>query len=251
MRISFHSQLIQHVSSQGLIVVAPQLYTCSGCDSTKEINAAAATTNWLSQGLAAVLPPLVRPNLAKLALAGHSRGGKDAFALVLGKSSTPLTLPFTALLGIDPVDGMGTWCGNIQTKPPVLTYVAQSFDLKMPVMVVGSGLGEDKKYNVLPACAPKGLNHVDFFEECRPPACHIVAKRYGHMDMLDDETNGVKGVATCMCQSGSSREPMRRLVGGVAVAFLRAYLERDDRDLMALKDTPDIAPVEITVEFRL
>ncbi|KAI6683611.1 hypothetical protein NL676_029524 [Syzygium grande] len=249
---SFYSQLIQHVSSHGFIVVAPQLYTCSGCDSTDEINATAATTNWLSQGLAAVLPPQVRANLAKLALAGHSRGGKDAFALALGKSSTPLALPFSALLGIDPVDGIGSCCCNVQTKPAVLTYVAQSFDLKMPVMVIGSGLGEDKKYGVFPACAPKGLNHAEFFEECRPPAWHFVAKDYGHMDMLDDDTPGWQGaVSYCTCKNGSSREPMRRFVGGAAVAFLRAYLEGDNRDLMALKDTPDIAPVQITVEIRL
>ncbi|KAF8037921.1 hypothetical protein BT93_B0691 [Corymbia citriodora subsp. variegata] len=251
MENSFYSQLIQHISSHGYIMVAPQLYTCAGIDSTDDINAAAAITNWLSQGLAAVLPTQVSANLSKLVVAGHSRGGKDAFALALGKSSTPLTLSFSALLGIDPVDGIGTCCKNFQSPPPVLTYVPQSFDLSMPVMVIGSGLGPDKKYNVLLACAPKGLNHVDFFAECRSPAWHFVAIDYGHMDMLDDDTNGLGGTVACMCTSGSSREPMRRFVGGAAVAFLRAYLGGDDRDLMALKDTPDIAPVQITVEPRL
>ncbi|KAL3749035.1 hypothetical protein ACJRO7_010171 [Eucalyptus globulus] len=252
METSFYSQLIQHVSSHGYIMVAPQLYTCAASDSTDDINAAAATTNWLSQGLAAVLPSQVSANLAKLVLAGHSRGGKGAFALALGKSSTPLALSFSALLGIDPVDGAASCCCKFQTKPPVLTKVAQSFDLNMPVMVVGSGLGEDKKYKVFPACAPKGLNHAAFFEECRSPAWHFVAKDYGHMDMLDDDTKGIRGVVSyCMCENGSSREPMRRFVGGAAVAFLRAYLGGDDRDLMALQDTPDIAPVQITVEARL
>lgn len=49
----------------------------------------------------------------------------------------------------------------------------------MPVMVVGSGLGKDKKYLVFPACAPNVLNHEEFFEECRLPACHFVATDYG------------------------------------------------------------------------
>ncbi|KAI6683612.1 hypothetical protein NL676_029525 [Syzygium grande] len=76
-------------------------------------------------------------------------------------------------------------------------------------------------------------------------------KDYGPMDMLDDDAKGLKGaVAYCMCENGSSIKPMRRFAGGVAVA-LRAYRESDDRALMALKDTPDIAPVQITVEFRL
>ncbi|XP_030476070.1 chlorophyllase-2-like [Syzygium oleosum] len=252
METSFYSQLIRHVSSHGFIVVAPQLYTCSGSNSADEINAAAATTNWLSQGLAAVLPPQVRSNLSKLVLAGHSRGGKDAFALALGKSSTPLALPFSALIGIDPVDGLASCCCHIQTKPAVLTYVAQSFDLKMPVMVIGSGLGEDKKCGVLPACAPKGLNHAEFFKECRSPAWRFLALDYGHMDMLDDDTPGLRGlISYCSCKNGRSREPMRRFVGGVAVAFMRAYLEDDDGHVTALKDTPDIAPVQITVEVRL
>ncbi|XP_010034586.2 chlorophyllase-2 [Eucalyptus grandis] len=251
METSFYSQLIQHISSHGYIMVAPQLYKCAGCDSTDDINAAAETTNWLSQGLAAALPPQVSANLAKLVLAGHSRGGKDAFALALGKSWTPLTLSFSALLGIDPVDGLALCCCKFQTKPPVLTEGPQSFDLNMPVMVVGSGLGEDKKYKFFPACAPKGLNHVKFYEKCRSPAWHFVAKDYGHMDMVDDVTNGIGVALTCTCESGSSREPMRRFVGGAAVAFLRAYLGGDDRDLMALQDTPDIAPVQITVEACL
>ncbi|KAK3440757.1 hypothetical protein EUGRSUZ_B01020 [Eucalyptus grandis] len=45
------------------------------------------------------------------------------------------------------------------------------------------------------------------------------------MDKLDDDTEGLKGAATyCMRKNGSSREPMRTLVGGAVVAFLRAFL---------------------------
>ncbi|KAI6683618.1 hypothetical protein NL676_029531 [Syzygium grande] len=247
---SFYSQLILHVSSHGFVVVAPQLYTVAGPDTTDEINSAAATTNWLHRGLAGLLPPQVRPNLAKLAVAGHSRGGKAAFGLALGKPPTQLVLPFSALLGIDPVDGMDK---GKQTPPPMLTYVPRSFELDMPVMVVGSGLGEIKKNPLFPACAPRGVNHADFFAECRPPACYFVAEKYGHMDMLDDETPGVRGKAThCLCKNGRAREPMRRFVGGVVVAFLRAYLEGDDVSLMGLRDGHEVAPVELQkVEFLL
>ncbi len=72
---SFYSQLIQHISSHGFIVLAPQLYTVAGPDSSEEIKSAAAITNWLSKGLHHFLPPHVRPNLSKLGLAGHSRPG--------------------------------------------------------------------------------------------------------------------------------------------------------------------------------
>ncbi|GAV57561.1 Chlorophyllase domain-containing protein [Cephalotus follicularis] len=242
---TFYSQLIQHIASHGFIVIAPQLYALAGPDSSDEIKSASAITNWLSKGLCHLLPSHVKPNLSKLGLAGHSRGGKVAFALALMKESSS---KFLAVIGIDPVDGMDK---GKQTPPPVLTYVPHSFDLDMAVMVIGSGLGEVKRNPLFPPCAPKGVNHEDFFKECRMPACHFVVKDYGHLDMLDDDTKGIRGKATyCLCQNGKSREPMRSFVGGIVVAFMRAYLEGDGGDLMAIKDGHETAPVELqSVEF--
>lgn len=122
------------------------------------------------------------------------------------------------------------------------------------LQVIGSGLGEVKKNPLFPPCAPKGVNHEDFFQECRPPACYLVAKDFGHLDMLDDETKGIRGKATyCLCKNGRAREPMRRFVGGMAVAFLRAFVEGDDRDLMAVRERHgEIAPLELQrIEFLL
>ncbi|KAF5752326.1 chlorophyllase-2 chloroplastic [Tripterygium wilfordii] len=240
---SFYSQLIQHVASHGFIVIAPQLYAVAGPDTTDEIKSTAAITNWLSEGLIELLPSHVKPNLSKLGLAGHSRGGKTAFALILQKIETALKLKFSALIGVDPVDGMDK---GKQTPPPVLTYIPHSFDLKMPVMVIGSGLGEVKKNPLFPACAPRGVNHEDFFKECRKPACYFVVKDYGHLDMLDDETEGIRGKTTyCLCKNGKAREPMRRFVGGIVVAFMKAYLQGDDSDFVAIRDGHGGAPVEL------
>lgn len=118
-------------------------------------------------------------------------------------------------------------------------------------MVVGSGLGEVKKCPLFPACAPHGVNHEDFFTECCAPACHFVPRDYGHMDMLDDDTKGVRGMTTyCMCKNGLSREPMRRFVGGIIVAFLKAYLGGDEVDLISIKDGRVGVPLELEkVEF--
>lgn len=230
------------------LVSIQKLYTVAGPDSSEEIKSAAAITNWLSKGLHHFLPPHVRPNLSKLGLAGHSRGGKTAFALALRKSST--SLKFSALIGIDPVDGMDK---GKQTPPPVLTYVPHSFDLDMAVMVVGSGLGEVKRNPLFPPCAPKGVNHEDFFKECREPVCYFVAKDYGHLDMLDDETHGIRGKATyCLCKNGKSREPMRRFVGGVVITFMKAYLEGDKSSLISIRDGHVTTPVELQhIEFLL
>ncbi|CAH8358121.1 unnamed protein product [Eruca vesicaria subsp. sativa] len=248
---SFYSQLMLHVSSHGFIVIAPQLYSIAGPDTMDEIKSTAQIIDWLSVGLNHFLPPQVTPNLSKLALSGHSRGGKTAFALALKKFGYSSDLKISALIGIDPVDGTGK---GKQTPPPVLTYEPNSFDLedKMPVLVIGSGLGETAPNPLFPPCAPPGVNHRDFFRECQGPAWHFVAKDYGHLDMLDDDTKGIRGkVSHCLCKNGEERRPMRRFVGGSVVAFLMAYLEGDDCELVKIKDkSHEGVPVEIQ-EFEV
>ncbi|KAK3042217.1 hypothetical protein RJ639_001337, partial [Escallonia herrerae] len=239
---TFYSQLLKHIASHGFIVVAPQisllitvgigaisLYSLAGPDATAEIQSTVAETNWLPDGLDDSLPPDVHPNLSRLALSGHSRGGKAAFSLLLKKVPKSATsLKFSALIGVDPVDGMDK---GKQTPPPVLSYIPRSFDLHMPVLVIGSGLG---------------VNHEDFFSECRKPACHLVARDFGHVDMLMMILRG-SGQRPVI-----SREPMRRFVGGIIVAFLRAYLEGNSSDLMAIRDRHELAPLELQeVEFLL
>ncbi|XP_071698182.1 chlorophyllase-2-like [Rutidosis leptorrhynchoides] len=239
---SFYSQLSHQIASHGFILVVPKLYSVTGPDATKEVEYVAEITNWLPEGLPKFLPSQVMANLKKLALAGHSRGGKVAFALMLNRLKTDMKLKYSALIGIDPVDGMDK---GKQTPPKVLTYIPNSFNLEMPVMVIGSGLGEVRKNPLFPACAPKGVNHEDFYNECCKPACYFVAKDYGHLDMLDDETKGIRGKAThCLCKNGKSREPMRRFVGGVVVAFLKGFLGGNFSYLMAIKDDEN-APVAI------
>uniref|UniRef100_A0A7N0VKQ7 Chlorophyllase n=1 Tax=Kalanchoe fedtschenkoi TaxID=63787 RepID=A0A7N0VKQ7_KALFE len=220
---SFYSQLMQHIASHGFIVVAPQLYTCAGPDCTDEIDSTAEIACWFPKGLKHFLPPKIQPNLSKLALSPWWQ---------------------------DPVGGTAK---GVQTPPPVLTYVPNSFDIDMPVMVIGSGLGELKKNAFFPPCAPSGVNHWEFYIECKSPACHFLAKDYGHLDMLDDKTTGIRGAASyCLCMSGKSREPMRRFVGGAIVAFMKSYLGGEPEHLMLLKDQHIAAPLELQqVHFRL
>jgi chlorophyllase len=220
----------------------------AGTDATVDINSAAETTNWLPQGLHYLLPPLVQPNMRKLGLAGHSRGGKAAFALALKRAAT--SLKFCALIGVDPVDGLP----NGNPIPPPVTNLPHPFHLDMPVMVIGTELGEMGKHCcccTLPAAAPKGINHEDFFRKCEKPACHLVAKDYGHCDMLDDKICCIYELLMCLCfNSGNSRKPMRRFVGGAIVAFMKAYLLGDKSDYMAIIDETLTPPVVLEpIEF--
>jgi chlorophyllase len=215
----------------------------AGPDITDEIYSVAAITNWLSKRLSKILPPNIIPNLDKLALGGHSRGGKTSFAIALRKLNITTNLKFSAIIGVDPVDGTDT--GN-QTSPPILTYVPRSFNYDMATLVIGSGLGDIKKHILLPPCSPKGVNHENFFNECNKPSWYFVAEDYGHTDMMDDDTKGVKGMLSyCFCKNGESRKPMRIFVGGVMIAFLKAYIVGDNVDLLAIKDNNASVPVKM------
>ncbi|KAJ4957313.1 hypothetical protein NE237_014096 [Protea cynaroides] len=242
---SFYSELLKHIASHGYIAIAPQLYNPLRMTTTgyEEIDSAAAVTNWFSQGLQSVLRENVEADLSKLALAGHSRGGKAAFALALG-SYAKTSLSFSVLIGIDPVAGKSK---AFQVPPIILTYQEESFNLGIPVMVVGTGLGDEKANPVICTCAPEGVNHDEFFKECKPTRGHIVATDYGHMDMLNDDPSGIIGwFSSISCKNGSqSRDLMRRCTGGIVVATIKAYLENDSADLKAILDDPSIAPTNL------
>ncbi|OIT36596.1 chlorophyllase-2, chloroplastic [Nicotiana attenuata] len=80
---SWYKSLLQHISSHRYIVVAPQFSPL--VSQSQEVKKAAKVTEWLSNGaLEYVLPEKVQPDLLKLAVSGHSRGGKTAFSLALG-----------------------------------------------------------------------------------------------------------------------------------------------------------------------
>ncbi|GLJ53802.1 hypothetical protein SUGI_1148440 [Cryptomeria japonica] len=194
--------------------------TCS--DASGEINHVVHITEWLRAKLCEHLLAKVLPDLQKVAILGHSRGGKVAFGVALGLSQTPLLVPYAAILGIDPVDGTSP---ENQTPPPNLTYEEHSFPGNISTLLNGSGLGPIKSNCLATPYAPEGVKHVEFFRECSSPAYHFVAVDYGHMDFLDDKTCRMRGmISYCMCKSGTSREPMRRFSGGIIVAFLNAWV---------------------------
>jgi len=218
--------------------VFSQLYTCILSNSQEDITGAAETANWLSGGnLQSALPNGVEPNLLKLALAGHSRGGHAAFSVALGHAQTDLK--FSALVGVDPVAGTS----KSQIPPEILTYDSSSFELGIPVLVIGSGLGDQKKNFLFPACAPDRVNHKEFYYECQPPCYHFVVSNYGHVDMLDDDA---PRIFSCACKNGDNcKDLMRRSIAGLVTAFLRAYFEDENGDLKAILADPQIAPTKL------
>ncbi|KAL5712442.1 chlorophyllase [Ranunculus cassubicifolius] len=232
--IFFYRELLKHIASHGYITVSPQLSAGFPCKDYDEIKSSAEVTNWLSTGLQSVLPEKVQADLEKLALVGHSRGGKTAFTLALEPSKT--SLKFCVLVAVDPVAGFAK---GIEIKPTILTNVPASLATGFPVMVIGTGLGG--------ICAPTGMNHQEFFYESQPPCYHYVAKDYGHLDILDDDLNIMGKIMTCFCTAGKgAKDPMRRCVGGLIVAFLEKYLHDEEDHLEDIVEDPSIAPVALS-----
>ncbi|XP_073220289.1 chlorophyllase-1-like isoform X2 [Cicer arietinum] len=231
---SFYSNLLGHITSHGFIVVAPQLFTVGlPMPGQCEVNFAGKVVNWISNGLQPIIneniEEKVEAKLDTLVLAGHhSKGGKTAFAIALGHAKT--NLKFSALIGIDPVAGPSK-CKICRTPPHILTGQAQSFNLNIPVVVIGTGLGPEKSNCFSIPCA------------------HFVTKDYGHMDMLDDDsqTQGLReSVLKCICKSGiGSKDFMRRTLGGLVVAFLKAHLNNQWKDFQAILDDPNLAPAKL------
>jgi len=73
-------------------------------------------------------------------------------------------------------------CKFYETSPHILKGVSRSFNLKIPVAVIGSGLGPKKGNCCTPPCAPNGMNHKEFFKECQPPCVNFIVAKYCHME---------------------------------------------------------------------
>ncbi|XP_049349009.1 chlorophyllase-2-like isoform X2 [Solanum verrucosum] len=225
---SWYKSLLQHISSHRCIIVAPQ-----------EVKSVRKIAEWLINNLESVLPEKVQPDLEKVAISGHSKGGNMAFAVAFDSS---MPLKFSALLGIDPVAGASPSC----LRPPyVLEYIPRIFNQSIPVAVVGAGLSNQSTCCLLPSGAPNGVNHAEFFNESKPPCYYFLAKDYGHADMLEAEGIMAILIRILMKSGKGSKDSMIRAVGGIVVAFLKAYLEGQIDDLNDIVKSPNLAPITL------
>jgi chlorophyllase len=220
-RNSAYDDVLRHLSSQGFVVVAPQMYEpgigplLGNPTAAVEAELAEQIVAWLPGNLDRITG--VRARTDRLGISGHSRGGKVAWAVSL---TDPARI--RAIVGVDPVDGAGGPLGN-QSR-----VVQGRFEFDLPALVIGTELGGD--------CAPAGDNHVQFYEASPPPAWHIVALGQGHGDMLDEAE---AAAAAMFCPSGSDRAGMQRLTAGLLVSFFRAALQGDEAAYGVLVSGPE------------
>jgi chlorophyllase len=184
-------------------------------NATHEIRDAIDVLKWIQANIECALSvggPEIKPDLSKLALVGHSRGGKVVFSMGIQLNGT---IPISAIIGLDPVDGDRQ---GIQTNPPVLTFKENNVNLTVPTLIVGTRRGS-KNWPLFPPCAPEDVNHNEFYKDLIEPVYHfVVGKEYGHMDFLDDAVCKLRSFE-CMGTVGS-RARMSRFAGVILVAFV-------------------------------
>lgn len=237
-----YSQLLEHIASHGYIVVAPQTWSLIIPSQANEIEMAASVVNWIPNFLRYVLPEHVQGSKDLLAVSGHGRGGKTAFALALGVSKTKLTVQISALIGLDPIEGVNKL---VRTKPYILTYVPNSFDLSIPTMVTGTGLGNHSKIPFGPSCTPNGVNYEEYFNECRSGTLFVVAE-FGHFDLLNDKLSVAGLAASAGCVSGKGGKDLkRRTTGGLVVAYLDSSFLEKHSNYVNIITNPSLAPARL------
>ena len=153
----------------------------------------------------------VVPDLEKLMVSGHSRGGKVAYALALGLlSESQDQHKYIGLFALDPVDGA---IGPM--NPPIVTR--DDVDLAFPVFILGTEYGSQCAIPCAPPCCSHNayakVTHAEWMY-------YAIALEYGHMDILDDSMYW----SSLMCKSGKEKEPLRKVSGALLVTFFESIL---------------------------
>ena len=225
-----YDEILAHLASHGFVVVAPQMYPADGVflgKPTARAEAALAreVAHWAHAYAATVTGHAADPRPP--GVAGHSRGGKVSWLLLLEEG-----LEARALVGVDPVDGRGGPLFGAQPEalPGPVSPGA-------PALVVGMALGG--------ACAPAADGYRHFFERTASPVTLFEVLGHGHADMLDPDV----AEANTLCARGTDLAGVRALTGGLLAAFFRRHLQ-DDLLVDGVLAGAELPPLEVVHERR-
>ena len=209
----------KHLATHGFAVVLPNLG--GGLFATHLDHQATIikVLDWLEEENADAGSALAgRLDFARLALAGHSMGGKISF-LVSTVDARP-----KAIVGFDPVDAAG---GPVAVDPKDYPSVTpeRMIDVKVPFLVVGETTNSTGGL-LGQACAPAADNYQQYFDNAESPAIAFTFAGANHFSWLDDP-NCLFICASC--DKGSDDPAVTKsLTWRFTVAFLQVVLNDDD-----------------------
>lgn len=142
-----------------------------------------------------------RADAARIGVAGHSTGGKDAVLSAL------LDERFAAVVAIDP-DDYGT---PSVAKGPIAR-------LRVPMLLIGGEVG----WQAASVCAPRETNFQRFFEWAPVGTVELILRDADHVQMLDEPDRFGYGI----CRSGTADSRQVRIITRRAfVEFFMQHLQ--------------------------
>jgi len=243
-----YEALLAQVASHGFIIMAPQIYRPLALLTTsvqKEQEKALESQRWAVERMQAFLPDGVRLDPSRgIIVAGHSRGGGIAF--LTANERSPADPALSGVILLDPVDTKSVpfpWLRKAALAQTVHSDPTAAHDAPLidaPSLIFGTGLGSQA-----PACAPEGINHVQFYASTTrgiAESWHVVAGMAGHMDMLDDALGWFSSTCARACKASHLRRAeVRDWLGGMMVAFLRDAFQQGG-SMHEARGTHDDAP---------
>ncbi|MBT3218513.1 MAG: hypothetical protein HN348_05430 [Proteobacteria bacterium] len=203
----------KHLATWGYLVVMPDMPDgFGGANHVELAEFTVAILDWIDE-IAASGTWQGKVDPSKLALAGHSMGGKISM-LVSTKDKRP-----QAVFGIDPVDD-GVPMGSAADYPSVTPELMGN--ITIPLGILGETTNATCSGTWCKACAPADDNFQQYYEHAASPALQIEIVGANHMSFLD---NPNCGFVCSMCDDGTDdTDTTRMLTQRYLTAFLNVFV---------------------------
>ncbi|MDP6944162.1 MAG: hypothetical protein QF464_08440, partial [Myxococcota bacterium] len=207
-----------HLSSWGYVVVLADIpnnfiFSKTAVELAEYMG---ATFDWIEDNASGQLGG--QADISKMAIAGHSAGGKAAIHVSLYDDRSQ------AVFSIDPVDSTPDF---VNASPEDYPSIAPELmdQLDVPVVLVGETTNGSVEGATLTPCAPLEENFQQYYAAATGPALEIEFIGASHMSFLD---NPDCGLSCSVCPSGTDDPTATRvLTQGFMVAFFDHVLKGD------------------------
>lgn len=154
-----------------------------------------------------------RVDPTRVALLGHSLGGKLSFLVAADRPAV------AAVVGFDPLDSAPGTC-SAQNCPSAIARLP----LGRPTLILGETTDEVRTSIIAPACNPAAENFDDFYDASGPGSQEVVIAGASHMSFVDDLT--ACGFVCSACQDETAeRAGLVEVIRWFTTAFLLQSLD--------------------------
>ncbi len=208
LKTSNYNELCTRIASHGFVVVGVDTggSIVGGPTNVDERDTTVASIAYAITNLALV-------DADKIAVMGHSRGGKIAAMVTAADARVDATLL------LDPVNGCGM--GAFSATCPDITATAIANTITKPIGIMGETNNSGAN-----SCAPAAQNYVTVRNAITNASWNVEWTFTGadHMDFTDDGG----GLAGLLCAAGPGNEAqIRKDMRTLSVAFMRRHLTND------------------------